>query len=88
LLVLGLLLPLIRWLSSVASEIAVEMSLLAVLRRRNGQIGGDEGAGFVCCGQKLPLLEVGWRREGWVDRLEKKEGTASGRKSVSVWART
>jgi len=35
-LVLGLLLPLIWWLSSVAAEAAVEMSLLAVLRRRNG----------------------------------------------------
>lgn len=46
----------------MASETAVEMSLLAVLRRRNGQIGGDEGAGFVRCGQKLLLLEVGWRR--------------------------
>jgi hypothetical protein len=24
----------------------------------------DERAGFVSCEQKLPLLEVGWRREG------------------------
>jgi hypothetical protein len=39
-LVLDLLLPLIWWLSSVAAEAAVEMSLLAVLRWRNGQIGG------------------------------------------------
>jgi len=38
-LVLGLLLPLIWWLSSVVAEAVVEMSLLAVLRRRNGQIG-------------------------------------------------
>ena len=30
----------------------------------------DERAWFVSCGQKLPLLEVGWRREGWVGREE------------------
>ena len=82
-LVLGLLLPLIWWLSSVAAKATMEMSLLAVLRRRNGQIDGDEvvlwcclwsvedeRAGLVSCGQKLPLLEVGWRREGWVGREE------------------
>jgi len=45
-LVLGLLLPLIWWLSSVAAEATVEMSLLAVLRRRNGQIGGCQ---CLCC---------------------------------------
>jgi hypothetical protein len=27
-----------------------------------------ERAGSVGCGQKLPLLEVGWRIEGWVGR--------------------
>ena len=35
-LVLGLLLPLIWWLLFMAAEAVVEMSLLAVLRRRNG----------------------------------------------------
>jgi hypothetical protein len=46
-LVLGLLLPLIWWLSSIAAEAAVEMSLLAMLRRRNGQIGGCRC--WCCC---------------------------------------
>ncbi|KAH8481117.1 hypothetical protein H0E87_031160, partial [Populus deltoides] len=44
-LVLGLLLPLIWWQSSVVAEAAVEISLLAVLRWRNGQIGAGTGAG-------------------------------------------
>jgi len=55
----------------VASETAVEMSLLAVLRRRNGQIGGDEGAGLSAVSRSCRCWRlaggekagsVGWRR--------------------------
>ena len=37
-----------------------------------------EKAGSVSCGQKLPLLEVGWRRESWVCRLWAETAAAGG----------
>ena len=39
---------------------------------------GGEKAGSVSCGQKLPLLEVGWRRESWVCRLWAETAAAGG----------
>ena len=81
-LVLGLLLPLIWWLSSVVAEVAVEMSLLAMLRQRNGQIGASAGAEERKCWRRL--FTVADRATVGLWLIEEKLGVAGSGRVVAV----